>query len=94
MCLKNRNGFRLRKIQGLAQEIMDEVNKQQMEETEQEVLHLVIDNLSRAVVDVTDPSGTYSIDYVERKVEEAHSLLMKRVQPAQNSIHSASTKQG
>ncbi|TYS67916.1 group-specific protein [Sutcliffiella horikoshii] len=72
------NDFRLRKIQGLAQEIMDEVNKHKLEEKDLELLHLVIDNLSRAVVDVTDPNGNYSIDYLEKKVVKAHSLLMKQ----------------
>ncbi|WP_404450382.1 group-specific protein [Sutcliffiella horikoshii] len=72
------NEVRLRKIQGLAQEIMDEVNKHELEKKDLELLHLVIDNLSRAVVDVTDPNGNYSIDYLERKVVKAHSLLMKQ----------------
>ncbi|QFT88015.1 hypothetical protein FIU87_05035 [Bacillus sp. THAF10] len=76
--MMNKDGYRLRKIQGLAQEIMDEVNRHSMEEVDLELLHLVIDNLSRAVVDVTDPSGSYSIDYLERKVSDAHTLLMKR----------------
>lgn len=76
--MKNVNDYRLRKIQGLAQEIMDEVNKHKLEEKNLELLHLVIDNLSRAVVDVTDPTGNYSIDYLEKKVVKAHSLLMKQ----------------
>lgn len=73
----NSSGMRLRKVQYLAQEIMDEVNRKHGER-EVELLNLVIDNLSRAVVDVTDPSGHYSLEYLENKVSNAHSLLFKR----------------
>jgi hypothetical protein len=43
-----------------------------------ELLTMVIDNLSRAVGDLTDPSGNYSLRYLEEKVGNAHSLLVKR----------------
>ncbi|WP_204415508.1 group-specific protein [Bacillus tianshenii] len=73
----NSSGMRLRKVQNLAQEIMDEVNRTK-EARDTELLNLVIDNLSRAVVDATDPSGHYSIEYLENKVGNAHSLLFKK----------------
>ena len=38
----------------------------------------VIDNLSRAIGDLTDAFGNYSLDYVEEKVKNAHTLLFKR----------------
>lgn len=65
---------RLKKIQRQAYEIMDEMNFRK-EQRSPEILNLVIDNLSRAVGDLTDPSGNYSIKYLEEKVEAAHSLL-------------------
>lgn len=68
------NGLRLRRIQRLAHEIMDEMNLRN-EQRPTEILMLVIDNLSRAVGDLSDPSGNYSIDYLEEKVGNAHSLL-------------------
>ncbi|ETT86205.1 hypothetical protein C176_05822 [Viridibacillus arenosi FSL R5-213] len=37
----------------------------------------VIDNLSRAIGDLTDPLGNYSLDYIEEKVKNAHYLLFK-----------------
>ncbi|MGM0836507.1 MAG: group-specific protein [Bacillota bacterium] len=73
----NSNGIRLRKVQNLAQEIMDEVNRTK-DGRDAELLNLVIDNLSRAVVDATDPSGHYSLEYLENKVGKAHSLLFKK----------------
>ncbi|MGD6830896.1 group-specific protein [Sutcliffiella halmapala] len=73
----NSNGVRLRKVQNLAQEIMDEVNRTK-DGRDTELLNLVIDNLSRAVVDATDPSGHYSLEYLENKVGKAHSLLFKK----------------
>lgn len=70
-------GIRLRKIQRLAHEIMDEVNIRNLH-VPPEILTLVIDNLSRAVGDLTDPSGNYSLSYLEEKVRNAHSLLVKK----------------
>jgi hypothetical protein len=72
-------GMRLRKIQRLAHEIMDEVNLREVQ-IPPELLTMVIDNLSRAVGDLTDPSGNYSLSYLEEKVGNAHSLLVKRKQ--------------
>lgn len=79
----NSSGMRLRKVQNLAQEIMDEVNKTK-EARDTELLNLVIDNLSRAVVDATDPAGHYSLEYLENKVGNAHSLLFKN--KAENKV--------
>lgn len=42
-----------------------------------DTLRLVIDNLSRAIGDLSDPLGDYSLDYIEEKVENAHYLLFK-----------------
>ncbi|OKL36666.1 hypothetical protein [Domibacillus mangrovi] len=67
--------MRLRKIQHLAHEIMYEVNVRK--ELEHEPLRGMIDNLSRAIGDLSDPLGDYSISYIEEKVENAHSLLFK-----------------
>ncbi|MCG7337601.1 hypothetical protein MHZ95_20370 [Sporosarcina sp. ACRSM] len=67
---------RLRRVQRLAHEIMDEMNRAK-EPRPCETLNLVIDNLSRAVGDITDPSGNYSLRYLEEKVENAHSLLFQ-----------------
>lgn len=69
--------LRLRKVQMLAHEIMDEINLRKKERAT-ETLNLVIDTLSRAVGDLTDPSGHYSLDYLEEKVGNAHSLLFKK----------------
>ncbi|MFJ5767514.1 MULTISPECIES: group-specific protein [unclassified Lysinibacillus] len=68
---------RLRKIQHLAHEIMDEMNAGK-ELNELETLIPVIDNLSRAIGDLTDAFGNYSLDYVEEKVKNAHTLLFKK----------------
>jgi hypothetical protein len=38
---------------------------------------VVIDNLSRALGNLADPFGNYSLEYVEEKVERAHYLLFK-----------------
>jgi len=70
--------LRLRKIQHLAHEITDEMNKGE-ELTHLETLIPVIDNLSRAIGDLTDSYGQYSIDYVEEKVKNAHALLFNKV---------------
>ncbi|HWL25614.1 MAG TPA: hypothetical protein VNR38_18010 [Ureibacillus sp.] len=68
--------IRLRRIQHLAHEIMDEVNLKEVERQSEEI-RVVIDNLSRAVGDLADPFGNYSLDYIEEKVENAHSQLIK-----------------
>lgn len=68
---------RLRKIQHLAHEIMDEMNTEK-EPPQWETLSPVIDNLSRAIGDLTDPFGHYSLDYVEEKVKNAHHLLFRK----------------
>jgi hypothetical protein len=71
------NGMRLRRIQRLAHEIMDEVNFKN-EKRSVETLNLVIDNLSRAIGDLADPSGNYSLEYLEEKVGNAHALLFEK----------------
>lgn len=70
-------GKRLQRVQRLAHEIMDEVNLRK-EQRPTEILMVVIDNLSRAVGDLSDPSGNYSLDYLEEKVEKAHTLLFDK----------------
>lgn len=67
---------RLNRIQHLAYDIMEEMNK---EGSSQDCSHSnqVIDLLSRAIGNLTDPSGSFSIDYVEEKVATAHFLLFK-----------------
>lgn len=65
---------RLRRVQHLAHEIMDEMNRTK-EPRSCETLNLVIDNLSRAIGDISDPTGNFSLRYLEEKVENAHSLL-------------------
>lgn len=69
--------IRLRKVQQLAYEIMDEMNKGK-ELTQLEILIPIIDNLSRAIGDLTDLYGKYSLDYVEEKVTNAHALLFQK----------------
>ncbi|MFC0273481.1 hypothetical protein ACFFIX_18965 [Metabacillus herbersteinensis] len=68
--------MRLRRIQHLAYEIMDEMNVRK-ELRQIDTLSLVIDNLSRTIGDLADPLGDYSLDYIEEKVENAHYLLFK-----------------
>lgn len=67
--------MRLRRIQHLAHEIMDEMNVRK--EQRRFDTRLVIDNLSRAIGDLSDPLGNYSLDYLEEKVGNAHCLLFK-----------------
>ena len=57
---------------------MDEMNAEN-EKKNLETLQKVIDQLSGAIGDLVDPSGTYSIDYLERKVHTAHYLLFKMI---------------
>ncbi|MCP3739395.1 hypothetical protein [Rossellomorea sp. BNER] len=68
--------IRLRRIQHLAHEIMDEMNFKEGHE-QFETLRPVIDNLSRAIGDLADPLGEYSLDYIEEKVGKAHSQLFQ-----------------
>ncbi|MGE7091505.1 group-specific protein [Lysinibacillus sp. NPDC048646] len=68
--------MRLRRIQHLAYEIMDEMNAEK-ESTRIDTLIPVVDNLSRAIGDLTDSVGHYSLDYVEEKVKNAHYLLFQ-----------------
>ena len=56
---------------------MDEINLRKKERAT-ETLDLVIDNLSRAVGDLTDPSGNYSLDYLEKKWEMRILYCSKR----------------
>lgn len=58
----------------LAQEIMDEMNFSHAS-VETDTLKIVVDHLSRAVGDLVDPSGHYSLEYIEEKVNLAHSML-------------------
>ncbi len=67
---------RLLDVQNLAFDIMEEMNSSKEIEITQEIKQ-VIDYLSRAIGSLADPSGTYSIDYVEEKVEAAHYLLFQ-----------------
>ncbi|MFC0274014.1 hypothetical protein ACFFIX_21910 [Metabacillus herbersteinensis] len=69
--------IRLRKVQHMAHQIMDEMNFNQ-ELRESDTLRLVIDSLSRAVGDLADPSGNYSLNYLEEKVGNAHSLIFNK----------------
>jgi len=66
----------LRQIQHLAHEIMDEMNRRN-EPRQSETLNHAIDNLSRAIGDLADPHGHYSLDYIEEKLGNAHYLLFK-----------------
>jgi hypothetical protein len=68
--------MRLRRIQYLAHDIMDEMNGRK-ELRQFDTLSFVIDNLSRAIGDLADPLGDYSLDYIEEKVINAHYLLFK-----------------
>ena len=67
---------RLRRIQRLAHEIMDEMNRGN-EPRQFETLNLAVDNLSRALGDLADPFGNYSLDYIEEKLGNAHYLLFE-----------------
>ncbi|MDY0943857.1 hypothetical protein [Priestia megaterium] len=68
--------IRLRRIQHLAHEIMDKMNMDN-EATDFSTSKMVIDNLSRALGNLADPLGNYSLKYLEEKVEKAHYLLFK-----------------
>jgi hypothetical protein len=88
--------LRLRRIQHLAHEIMDEMNVKN-ELSQSDALRLVIDNLSRAIGDLADPLGNYSIDYIEEKVSKAHYQLFKnerKVQSHSDSHYASHNKRG
>ena len=68
--------LRLRRIQYLAHEIMDEMNRGN-EPRQFETLNLAIDNLSLAIGDLTDPLGNYSLEYIEEKVGNAIIYYLK-----------------
>ena len=70
--------MRLQRIQHLAHEIMDEINLTE-EQRHSEELIIVIDNLSRAIGELADPCGYYSLDYIEEKVEKSHFTLIKKL---------------
>jgi hypothetical protein len=70
----NTKEIRLRRIQHLAHQIMDEMNFKE-NHGPFETLRPVIDNLSRAIGDLADPQGEYSLDYIEDKVGKAHDQL-------------------
>ncbi|TMU84442.1 hypothetical protein FGG79_16265 [Bacillus sp. BHET2] len=67
---------RLYHVQNLAFEIMDQMNRDNELKRTDHLKH-VIDNLSRAIGSLTDPSGTFSLEYVEEKIAIAHYLLFK-----------------
>ncbi|TYS89141.1 hypothetical protein [Rossellomorea aquimaris] len=67
---------RLYHVQNLAFEIMDQMNTNNEWKKPDHLKH-VIDHLSRAIGSLTDPSGTFSIDYVEEKIATAHYILFK-----------------
>lgn len=71
-----RKEMRLRKVQHLVYDIMDEMHRKK-KERDIETLQKIIDHLSGAIGDLADPSGTYSLDYLEKKVNSAHSLLFQ-----------------
>jgi hypothetical protein len=67
---------RLNRIQNLAHEITDEMNKKACLK---DCPHApqVIDLLSRAIGSLSDPTGHVSLDYVEEKITKTHYLLFK-----------------
>lgn len=69
--------MRLQRIQRLAHEIMYEINSQE-EQKQSEDLNFVIDNLSRAIGELADSFGCYSLDYIEDKVEKSYFMLIKK----------------
>lgn len=80
ICMEQKE-LRLRKVQYLICDIMDEMNMES-EKKNLETLQKVIDHLSGAIGDLVDPSSTYSLDYLERKVHTAHYLLFKNERKA------------
>jgi hypothetical protein len=67
---------RLYHVQNLAFEIMDEMNTGSELERKVDLKH-VVDHLSRAIGSLADPSGTFSLDYVEEKIAAAHYSIFK-----------------
>ncbi|MCA1055464.1 hypothetical protein LCM10_10750 [Rossellomorea aquimaris] len=55
---------------------MDEMNAVKQLDARVELKH-VVDHLSRAIGSLADPSGTFSLDYVEEKVAEAHYSIFR-----------------
>ncbi|PWW29001.1 hypothetical protein DFO73_105239 [Cytobacillus oceanisediminis] len=70
--------IRLRRIQNLAYDIMAEMNSKE-ELKKSDSYRSVIDHLSRAIGELSDPSGDYSLDYVEEKVGTAHYKIFKNM---------------
>jgi hypothetical protein len=67
---------RLYHVQNLAFEIMDEMNAGGELERRVDLKH-VVDHLSRAIGSLADPSGTFSLDYVEERIAAAHYSVFK-----------------
>ncbi len=65
------NDRRLYHVQNLALEIMDRMNDEHALK-EGTNLKVVVDLLSRAIGSLADPSGNFSLDYIEGKVASAH----------------------
>lgn len=63
-------------VQNLAFEIMDEMNAAGELERRVDLKH-VVDHLSRAIGSLADPSGTFSLDYVEERIAAAHYSIFK-----------------
>ncbi|MBG9549026.1 hypothetical protein ACOSZF_18545 [Cytobacillus firmus] len=83
--------IRLRRIQSLAHDIMVEMNTKE-DHKKNESYRTVIDDLSRAIGELSDPSGDYSFDYVEEKVATAHYKIlknMKKLTPLRKTKESA-----
>ncbi|WP_175990390.1 hypothetical protein [Bacillus sp. Marseille-Q1617] len=67
---------RLYHVQNLAFEIMDEMNADSELGNKVNLKH-VVDHLSRAIGSLADPSGTFSLDYVEEKIAAAHYTVFR-----------------
>lgn len=83
--------LRLRRIQSHAHDIMVEMNTKE-DHKKNESYRTVIDDLSRAIGELSDPSGDYSLDYVEEKVATAHYKIfknMKKLTPLRKTKESA-----
>ncbi|WP_264740465.1 hypothetical protein [Cytobacillus firmus] len=81
--------IRLRRIQSLAHDIMVEMNSKGDQD---DSYRIVIDHLSRAIGELSDPSGDYSLDYVEEKIGTAHYKIfknMKKLTPLRKTKESA-----
>ncbi|WP_419184996.1 hypothetical protein [[Bacillus] enclensis] len=55
---------------------MDEMNAGGELERRVDLKH-VVDHLSRAIGSLADPSGTFSLDYVEERIAAAHYSVFK-----------------